>query len=80
MWAATRHAMIEGTIGDTVSLIPIDERVEEIATRDLEYPLRRQDLLRGSTRGISNRLTASRAEVHWKKGVLFVVHLFDAMG
>jgi thiamine pyrophosphokinase len=78
--AGTRHATIEGTIGDTVSLIPIDERVEGIITSDLEYPLREEDLLRGSTRGISNRLTATRAEVRWEKGLLLVVHLFDAAG
>jgi thiamine pyrophosphokinase len=77
MWAATQHAMVEGVIGDTVSLIPIDARVEGIVTRDLEYPLRNEDLPRGSTRGVSNRLTATRAEVHWKKGLLLVVHLFD---
>ncbi len=77
MWAATQGATIEGMKGDTVSLIPIDARVEGIVTHDLEYPLRDEDLLRGSTRGISNRLTATRAEVYWRKGLLLVVHLFD---
>jgi thiamine pyrophosphokinase len=79
MWAAAQEATIEGTVGDTVSLIPIDERVEGIVTRDLEYPLRNEDLARSSTRGISNRLTATRAEVRWKKGLLLVVHLFEAV-
>lgn len=79
MWAAADGASIEGSIGDTVSLIPIDALVEGVVTRDLEYPLRDEDLLRGSTRGISNRLTATRAEVRWKKGLLLVVHLFDAV-
>jgi thiamine pyrophosphokinase len=79
MWAAAQQATIEGEIGDTVSLIPIDERVEGIVTRDLEYPLCNEDLPRGSTRGISNRLTATRAEVRWKKGLLLVVHLFEAV-
>ena len=78
MWTSTQQATIEGTIGDTVSLIPIDERVEGIFTRELEYPLRGEDLLRGSTRGISNRLTAACAEVNWKQGLLLIVHLFDA--
>lgn len=77
MWAATGHATIEGAAGDTVSLIPLDERVEGIVTRALEYPLRGEGLVRGSTRGISNRLTASLAEVDWQKGMLLVVHLFD---
>jgi thiamine pyrophosphokinase len=77
MWVATQGATIEGTIGDTISLIPMDARVEGVVTRGLEYPLRDEDLLRGSTRGISNRLTATRAEVKWKRGLLLVVHLFD---
>jgi thiamine pyrophosphokinase len=77
MWAATQEAAIEGTIGDTVSLIPIDDRVQGVVTRGLEYSLRDEDLLRGSTRGVSNRLTAARAEVHWTKGLLLVVHLLN---
>lgn len=79
IWAGTKHATIEGTIGDTVSLIPIDERVEGIETSGLEYPLREEDLARGSTRGISNVLTANRAEVKWRKGLLLVVHLFGQL-
>jgi thiamine pyrophosphokinase len=77
MWAATQEAAVDGAIGDTVSLIPIDPRVEGVVTRDLEYPLRNEDLLRGSTRGVSNRMTASRAEMHWRKGLMLVVHLFS---
>lgn len=77
MWAATGHARIEGAAGDTVSLIPLDERVEGVVTCALEYPLRGEDLGRGSTRGISNRLTAPAAEVDWRKGMLLIVHLFD---
>ncbi len=78
MWTATDHASIEGLIGDTVSLIPLDTRVEGIVTRDLEYPLRDEDLLRGTTRGVSNVMTAPRAEVRWRKGLLLVVHLFQS--
>ncbi len=76
MWAATNQAVIEGSIGDTVSLIPLDERVEGVVTRELEYPLRAEDLMRGSTRGVSNRMLTTRAEVNWQKGLLLIVHLF----
>ena len=79
MWMATERATIEGAVGDTVSLIPIDERVEGIVTENLEYPLRAETLVRGSTRGISNRLTAPRGEVQWRKGLLLIVHLFNAV-
>lgn len=77
LWAASERAAIEGTSGDTVSLIPLDERVEGIVTEGLEYPLRAETLTRGTTRGISNVLTALRAELRWSKGLLLVVHLFD---
>jgi thiamine pyrophosphokinase len=77
LWAATGHAAIEGNAGDTVSLIPIDARVEGIVTRELEYPLRDEDLERGTTRGVSNRMLADRAEVSWRKGLLLIVHLLD---
>lgn len=77
MWTAAERATIDGTPGDTVSLMPLDERVEGIITQNLAYPLRNETLARGSTRGISNRLTAPRAEVRWTSGLLLVVHLFD---
>lgn len=80
MWAATRGATIEGTIGDTVSLIPLDELVEQVVTSGLQYPLRDETLARGATRGISNVMLDTHAEVHWKRGLLLVVHLFDGRG
>ncbi len=76
MWVATERATIRGEIGDTVSLIPLDVQVEGIVTDQLQYPLRGETLTRGSTRGVSNRMLAKRAEVKWKNGWLLVVHLF----
>ncbi len=78
MWAATGSATIEGVPGDTVSLIPLSPLVEGIVTSELEYPLRDESLAFGTTRGISNRMLGARAEVHWKDGLLLVVHLLDS--
>lgn len=77
LWVASGYARIEGHSGDTVSLIPLDERVEGMVTEGLEYPLRQEALMRGSTRGISNVMLAERATVHWKKGLLLIVHLWN---
>jgi thiamine pyrophosphokinase len=75
-WLARDSASIAGAIGDTVSLIPLSERVEAITTRGLKYPLRAETLAFGSTRGVSNALVAPRAEIILARGVLLVAHLF----
>ncbi len=77
MWVSASSAEIHGTRGDTVSLIPLDARVEGIRTQGLEYPLRDETLERGSTRGISNVMLGERATVHCTRGALLIVHLFQ---
>ncbi|MGB8646303.1 MAG: thiamine diphosphokinase, partial [Anaerolineae bacterium] len=44
MWVAQNQATIHGAIGDTVSLIPLDSRVEGITTHNLVYPLKNEPL------------------------------------
>lgn len=78
MWASRDHVTIEGKPGDIVSLISLDERVEGIVTEQLEYPLRAETLTRGSTRGISNMMLTNRASVHWTKGLLLIIHLYQS--
>ncbi|MCI0477771.1 MAG: thiamine diphosphokinase [Anaerolineales bacterium] len=74
-WLAWERAMIRGKIGETVSLIPLTERVEGIVTRGLRYALQNETLSIGATRGVSNELIAERAEVAFTRGLLVVVHL-----
>lgn len=78
IWLVTARVVIAGRRGETVSLIPLTERVEGIVTRGLRYPLRNEPLLLGTTRGVSNVLSAARAEVTLTRGVLLVAHLWDA--
>lgn len=73
VWIATARIIIEGHRGETVSLLPLTARVEGIVTRGLRYPLRNETLTRGTTRGISNELTARRAAVTLRRGILLVV-------
>ncbi len=74
-WIATQQATITGKIGETVSLIPLTERVEGIVTRGLKYPLRNETLYRDSSRGVSNVLMAEQAEIMFNQGMVLVVHL-----
>ncbi len=76
-WA---HAVVDGQHGDTVSLIPLTPSVEGVITEGLLYPLHGETLYLGSTRSISNELSAARAQVTLTSGVLLVVHQFQHKG
>jgi len=69
------QAVIEGQVGDTVSLLPIAGDVTGITTEGLEYPLQRGTLKFGPTLGISNVLTAPVARVQVERGLLLCVHI-----
>lgn len=63
---------IEGAAGDWVTLEPLSEVARGVATDGLRYPLRHEDLVRGSTRGVSNELTGRRGSVEVGDGLLLV--------
>lgn len=65
---------LNGQPGDTISLIPLNGTVRGIRTENLYYPLRDEDLYFGPARGVSNVMTAERATVTVREGVLLVVH------
>ncbi|MEN8171723.1 MAG: thiamine diphosphokinase [Chloroflexota bacterium] len=65
--------ILEGEIGDTVSLIPLQEDAHGITTNGLEYPLKGGTLRLGATKGISNQLNFLRGAVSLEKGALLVV-------
>jgi thiamine pyrophosphokinase len=56
-----------------VSLVPLGGPARGLRTEGLRYPLRGEDLQAGSTRGISNELTAPSATVEVAAGALLVV-------
>ncbi len=80
MWVGSGDEVIRGRRGDVLSLIPLDEQVVGVETDELEYPLRRETLARGSTRGISNVLLGERARVRWTSGMLLLVHHWQENG
>lgn len=64
---------LSGLPGDIVSLVPLGGNACGITTQGLEYPLQEEDLLFGSTRGISNVLLDQSAIVFLRQGLLLIV-------
>ena len=63
---------IQEKLGDTVSLIPLSTNVV-VSLNGFEYPLTKETLHRGTTRGISNVITGSVANIEIERGQLIVV-------
>jgi thiamine pyrophosphokinase len=66
-------SLIEGQPGDTVSLIPLGGDVVGVTAEGLEWPLHEDTLRFGLARGVSNVLTAERARVRVRRGLLLCV-------
>lgn len=64
---------IVGDIGQTISLIPLTTEVTGIETQNLEYPLYNRTMTIGSSLGISNVMTAEKASISVKSGILIVI-------
>jgi len=64
---------LAGTPGDLVSLLPLHGDAEGVTTEGLDYPLRNETLPAGTTRGVSNVFTGSRASVAVERGCVIAV-------
>ncbi len=69
------EAVISGKPGDIVSLIPLGGDARGVTTTDLAYPLNDSTLPFGPALGVSNKMTAERARVQVRDGLLLCVHL-----
>ena len=69
--------MINGKIGETVSLLPLTQIVKGVTTNGLEYALDNFDLPQNSSRGISNVVCVENAFVEVKEGVLIIIRAWD---
>lgn len=78
VFLAQGEALIRGSAGDTVSLVPLTPEVQAVSTENLAYPLYRETLFEGSTRGISNVMQEAEARVHHGAGRLLVLHYRDS--
>lgn len=72
MYTVRKKQVIIGKKNDIVSLLPITKKVTGITTSGLYYVLKNATLKFGSTRGVSNYMTESRAMITIQKGVLLV--------
>lgn len=70
--------ILNGQIGDTISLLPLTAAVDGITTTNLEYPLQKESLVLGSTRGISNVFLSNEALISLEQGILLCVITHNA--
>lgn len=68
------HLVLNGTPGDIVSLLPVHGPATGITLVGLRYPLAGETLQPGQTRGVSNVLAATTANVQLEAGTLVVIH------
>jgi thiamine pyrophosphokinase len=68
-----KSAVLTGSSGDLVSLLPVHGPAYGVRTDGLLYPLVDEDLPVGTTRGVSNVFIGERASVSLDAGVLLAV-------
>jgi len=73
-----QKAVIEGEIGQTVSLFALGADVTGVTLEGFEYPLRNATITPTKPIGISNRLTAARGIISVGSGDLLAVRYFKA--
>lgn len=64
---------LEGRPGELITLLPTGGPARGVRTRGLRYPLDDEDLGSGTSRGLSNVFSTTRAEVTVRDGVLLAI-------
>lgn len=72
-----RTSALAGVPGELCSLLPVHGAAGGVRTCGLRYPLSGETLVAGTSRGVSNQLTATEATVSCAHGVLLVVRPGD---
>lgn len=70
---APGEVVLDGHVGDLVTLVPVGGPVVGVTTRELRYPLLDETLKPGSSRGLSNIRTATRAAVSIREGRILLI-------
>jgi thiamine pyrophosphokinase len=73
VWAIRRPIVLPGRPGAVVSLLAAHGPARGIWTEGLAYPMQGEDLLPGSSRGVSNVFLEEKASVRLASGVLLAV-------
>ncbi|MFN3741612.1 MAG: thiamine diphosphokinase [Anaerolineales bacterium] len=69
-----KEAVLQGQVGEIVSLIPWGQPAEGVVTEGLRWALHGETLYPYRTRGISNELIQPQAHICLDRGTLLVVH------
>lgn len=75
IYILNKEIVINGKIGDEISIIPVSAKLEKVVTDGLEYQLNNETLFLGSTRGISNVLIKTSAKITVIDGVALITYL-----
>ena len=66
--------VVEGSPGDTLSLLPLHPEGAKVSVQGVLYPLDGEKLEFGLTRGISNQLMQDQALIKLESGLVAVIH------
>ncbi|KMT21459.1 thiamine diphosphokinase [Clostridium cylindrosporum] len=64
---------VDGSIGDTVSIVPLFENIKGITLKGFKYPLNNASFDFGSVFGTCNELLSESASIEIKEGCLIVI-------
>lgn len=67
---------VNASIDDIFSLIPLSNKVTQVSTEGLFYPLKKEDLFRKNARGISNLAVSEVVSIRIKSGILLCFHIY----
>lgn len=73
LWVVRRRAQITGQVGELVTLLAVHGPASGVRTTGLRWSLGGETLAPGSSRGVSNELVESSAEIEVAHGVVLVV-------
>jgi thiamine pyrophosphokinase len=65
---------LHGLPGDTVSLVALSPRVQNITLQGFRYPLRAYDTVLGSSRCLCNELAEAAGSVSFDSGIMLIIH------
>ena len=74
LWLVTKSSTWRGEVGDRVTLLAVAGDAHGVTTQGLRYALRDGTLRHGSSLGVSNEMTAPRAELSVARGSVLVIH------
>lgn len=71
--AMNEELIIDGEIGDTISILPIKNDAKDVTLKNLEYPLKNYDIKFSRPLGISNVMTNVNCNIKVNEGSLIII-------